>query len=523
MGKLIANARSLVGHNLRTNLCTNPSFELNDSSNFWNTTGVAGSVFGLTQSNSDNTYALFGTRSAYGMGNWNNNTSPTVGQYYLNSVSAFIPISGHTYTFSLYVFVPIGSPITSIEVAIRDYNNFTYLARTRAALTPGQWTRISCTYTATSANLKWRFTCADPQTGTNFTGTAKWWCDGGLIEEAATANSYFDGSFDNASWLGTADQAKSTIQEAIPGGVTRDAAVSRGATPIRDVVVDAFWVKLGMNYGNNLFGVSSYPTDQVNTDLDYLKSLGVAAIRIGMPTYNDAISKSNFKKVSEACRSKGIRNIWGVTYSVAGTIDASGWAAYKSNVLAQAIECEGWGTLDEFQLGNELELRSRVSPITDAIIRTDIASLATDIANQGVSFDLSYATPNGLYADNWIAGGISGLGGLDKISFNVYGVNYHRSLFESYVNQIVNTFGSRGYLSEWGIDSNWPPTLHGYDENSQALETAIRLNLLKDSGISLACFYTYRTSDDAFALQYNNGESNLMLGELKSGRFNFSQ
>ncbi len=185
-----------------TNLITNPSFE--SSTVFFTTGGQAGSVTGLSHNDQDTTHALYSTYA--GMAESNGST----GQYYLHTPTPFIPIIGDTYVFSAYVYIPIGSTITSIIIMIRDYNTWGLLTPwSPKNLTPGSWTRINCSYTATSSNTEWRLTVSDPN-GVTPGNPQFYWVDGTMLTDGSSLLNYADGNSRNWIWNGTANNSTST-------------------------------------------------------------------------------------------------------------------------------------------------------------------------------------------------------------------------------------------------------------------------------------------------------------------------
>jgi prepilin-type N-terminal cleavage/methylation domain-containing protein len=183
-----------------TNLDTNPSFE--STTYFFGSGGHAGILTGLTYSDQDTTHVLYGTYAA--MEESNGGT----GQYFLEN-SSFTPIIGDTYFFSAYVYIPIGSTITSIRAAIRDYSTWNYLSSTAFTnLTPGTWTRLSCNYTATTANPQWVLTIADPN-GVTPGNPQFYWVDGAMVTDSSVLQNYADGNSRDWSWSGTQNSSTS--------------------------------------------------------------------------------------------------------------------------------------------------------------------------------------------------------------------------------------------------------------------------------------------------------------------------
>ena len=144
------------------------------------------------------------------------------------SYVAFLPIPTMWYCFSVFVFVPIGSTITSVYCAVTDWGGNYYgmlnLQGNRSnsvfAVNQGQWTRVWYTVQGnatdsvgnSAANNGWRF-LVNVQTGNSTTPQLLYY-DGYMIEPLGetkpastyTPQPYFDGTNQaynyNSYWLG---------------------------------------------------------------------------------------------------------------------------------------------------------------------------------------------------------------------------------------------------------------------------------------------------------------------------------
>jgi hypothetical protein len=225
---------STVVQDGRTNFVTNPSFEA--ASNWW-AFGTAGSQVGITYNLQDPTFALYGTYS----GSFQSNlvAGASSGQYYLRN-GFFTPINGLYYTFSIYIYIPVGSPITSISLGIRDTSTFNYLSNggspTSLALTAGTWTRGTITLLAISISNSWFFSVVDP-VANGYTGTVTWYADAGQLELATSATPYFDGSLAGGSWTGTPNQSTSISASTFVNVGTVSPMVVTDSTVVSDSVI----------------------------------------------------------------------------------------------------------------------------------------------------------------------------------------------------------------------------------------------------------------------------------------------
>jgi hypothetical protein len=175
----------------RMNLIPNPSFE--DATFFWG--GYR-----------DSTYSYVGTYA--GMLNCAFTSGTRGAQTYLSPTSFVNLIGGTQYTYSAYVYIPVGSPITQIRISPRK-SDWTGTQTALFSVTAGAWTRIYITFTPATTS-DWRLIIADPE-APGFTGTAYWWVDAALIEPSGSLNSYFDGTYDGAQWAGTVNKSQSYL------------------------------------------------------------------------------------------------------------------------------------------------------------------------------------------------------------------------------------------------------------------------------------------------------------------------
>jgi general secretion pathway protein G len=199
------NTQPTAGSCSVTNLDTNPGFE--SATNFLDSGSNSGNVTGLTHSNQDSTHVLKGTYAAMAESN------AATGQYYLINNSPFVPTIGDTYYFSAYVYIPVGSTITGVLIGIRDFSTYTFLTPwVESNVTPGSWTRISCSYTATSANTSWRLSVSDPS-GVTAGSPQFYWVDDAMIIQSNSLTSYADGGSSGWTWNGTPNSSTSTGPE----------------------------------------------------------------------------------------------------------------------------------------------------------------------------------------------------------------------------------------------------------------------------------------------------------------------
>lgn len=245
-----------AGTKSRTNLCTNPSFEVDLN-------GWGNSIFGATAC----TLSRVTTRSTSGTTSmriqWPNSGAGGSGTQYSMAVTVGQPI-----TVSMDVYVPAGSP----AVRVGDvFGSGTWSTKT------DQWERVSYTYTPTSTPVYLGATT------TNTTVGQEAYIDSVLIEQApAPAGGYFDGSSANYlgtvyAWTGTAHASTSTETFTAEGTVDhviveRRAGDGEWVTLASDVPVPSDLIDpLPLTNGPNEYrvtSVSSAPSYLVNPPVE---------------------------------------------------------------------------------------------------------------------------------------------------------------------------------------------------------------------------------------------------------------
>lgn len=193
----------------RTNRCTNPSFETN-------TTGWSGVLAGKTTS----TLATSTAQAKLGISSLRV-TWPTAiaGGSVVHYTAAGLTI-GLVYTFSIYAFVPAGSPAVQVVEGTGAGTSVTYSPQQATTGTTGAWVRIGITLTASAATHVFAVTTVTASTSGQVV-----YLDGALLEQVtAGVGSYFDGAVNGGGWTGTAHASTSTQ-------TYRSVPVTRGVVP----------------------------------------------------------------------------------------------------------------------------------------------------------------------------------------------------------------------------------------------------------------------------------------------------
>jgi len=123
---------------------------------------------------------------------------------------------GKTFTASMYIKCNTAGYEADVYVSQARTDGSTVIQNRgpgRVALTANVWTRVSTTFTISDSSITdWRMGSALFKTGGGAIAAGVTVDqDGVLFEEASTVNAYFDGSFPNAQWNGTANASTSTL------------------------------------------------------------------------------------------------------------------------------------------------------------------------------------------------------------------------------------------------------------------------------------------------------------------------
>ena len=245
------------------------------------------------------------------------------------------------------------------------------------------------------------------------------------------------------------------------------------------------WSGLGMGMfstSDNIWSLSSFFDNQVDT----LLANGFTQLRIDIPYWSNTSAVEISKSAVVRAVSKGAQVIWGVS-SGAGTITEANWPAFRQAILDAAQWAQDNG-VHEFQLGNEEEKNIDGSTMTEAQMRANIKSVATDVQAIFTRGKISYSCEqDSVYA--WIE---IGKGDIDILAFNAYmGGTEFNDNWKNAITNAVNAFGSDGtYLTEFAPSA---ASLDSYstDELIQAATVNTMIEYIKASGMTRALSFCY--------------------------------
>lgn len=264
----------------------------------------------------------------------------------------------------------------------------------------------------------------------------------------------------------------------------------------------------GFNYGSGDTVYVSYNADKVAADvIDMGRFCG--HVRVTIPAY-DATNAviNNAKAACLAAKGAGFYVVWGC--SASNVMTATVYTAFSAVAATLAAWSQANG-IDEFDYGNELELRVDNVTLTYAQFRTNLRADIATAKTANPTLKISYAVDASSY-QAWIN---EGIGTMDYLSVNVYGYNNagvvgNYSTFLAPVTALVAAFGAKTYVSEFNAYSTWasvPTSL-----KAQADIVAKQRSLLVASGVVRAYFFAYNNPPtDDFAGKYTDGNYRAIL------------
>ena len=256
----------------RTNLITNPSFEVNTTG--WSANSASAAVRSTAQAYVGSASLLGTSNGVVNFGPWSN-PQPAV-------------IAGNTYTGSGYVR-DINTGI-GYRALIQWLNSSDAIISTSFGVTATPtntgWTRFSVTATAPAGAVKAVLAIYSATAGTN--GTQAYF-DGFLFEQSSTLDTYFDGdTSQSAQWTGTAHGSTSVLYQDTQGTFTFDGTndfVTTNIIPSQTAGTFSIWFRMNaLKDFNTLFdngtsendwecwvpvsGQPRFRTAGANTDID---------------------------------------------------------------------------------------------------------------------------------------------------------------------------------------------------------------------------------------------------------------
>jgi hypothetical protein len=372
--------------NVRTNLIINPSFELNNS--FWG----SGQASIIQSSN-------FSYNGAYsGLTTITSSADTNIATWVQTSI-----VSGQTYTYSTYSYVPAGSSLAgrTLSVAIEGAGaTFTTVASSAATLVSGSWVRSWLTVTATSSGS---FAYVHRYSGAFAVGSAIY-TDAVMLEQTSVLGAYFDGSTPIIGdftyvWSGTAN-ASTSLQQApqlvdwtgsnamLPYKTTATSYVGSSSAILVNTSGATFQYAYNFPSGSRIAVTPgqtytfTYYIKNINSTAQWYSSLAgfVASTGGGRTSYNDA----GFVTPNTSIWQR-VTNTWtipaGVNYVEPWIINYTG-ETINGSVYVDAILFEQTSTANDYFDGNTPTVGDTVYSWTGAANLS--TSIATGIVTTGV-------------------------------------------------------------------------------------------------------------------------------------------
>lgn len=254
------------------------------------------------------------------------------------------------------------------------------------------------------------------------------------------------------------------------------------------------------------FGMDIF-NGQVDSYINTLLANGFYQLRIDIPDYQNTSWVEASKAAVIKAVSKGAKVVWGVSSNrfnnSAYTITSSNWPAFRQAILDAAEWAQNNG-IYEFQLGNEENFHNDNTTMTNAQLRENIRSLATEVQAIFTNGNISYT-----FGDTWDenAAWISeGKGDLDIIASNIYkggSEDAYDLSYQTRIQNMVNAFGTDDfYLTEFGPSYT---SLADYSPNEAEQAAALNemIKFINSLGMKRAFFFTLQ--DDSFGLIKDDG------------------
>lgn len=288
------------------------------------------------------------------------------------------------------------------------------------------------------------------------------------------------------------------------------------------------WQGLGVNYKG---ARANWPADAT-----YLKSVGVTTIRPSLSSFpNSAYTAGSqgevigsiewWRQCAEYFQSQGFIVVYGIARvtGVSGTFDATAWATYRANVLADAAYNQSIGFEPDFyQIGNEIEGIINNTTYTQTQLISDLKTLATDLQPYiSANTKLVYSTYDlsSTMFDNWVS---DGRGDIDVLGGNVYAqtsTNGKGFIFGDMgrLGLMIKTFGAEHFiLTEFGITGNAAEYAAARQSNRARIMKHIYAGI-RELGFTTAIAYSYvgyLNGDNDFALKNTDGTFDVQWGIL---------
>ena len=299
---------------LRTNLITNPSFETN----------ITGWYTGQTSIVQSNNFSYSGANS--GLVTVTSGADTNLAYWTQTGI-----ISGQTYTYSFYSYVPAGSSLAgrTLNVNIEGAGaTYTLVASSAATLISGTWVRSWITITATSSGS---FGFVHRYSGAIAVGSTIYF-DAAMLEQTSVLGDYFDGNFPPVgdtiyTFTGTANASTSIATGIVTTGVYPLAGI-----PFIDATSYVKTFSIGRGKSREL---DRYQAGHITVKFDNTKRYFDPTFT-GSPFYGQIVPRRPIRvTVKGIVQFTGIVDDWDLSFTVDGQSEAVCNANDSMAVLAQ--------------------------------------------------------------------------------------------------------------------------------------------------------------------------------------------
>jgi hypothetical protein len=279
-----------------------------------------------------------------------------------------------------------------------------------------------------------------------------------------------------------------TVPSMLGGNTSHDSTSAHAASPqvvAIPTTTDTF-ARKGINIGNDQSSTTDAPYQlaQNESDLAYLKGK-VSRVRIALAYGLNTHDVNNLKRLAVEAKQDGFYVQFGITAGADPDVDTYYNQWLSTDIVSTAIWAQA-NHIDEFSIGNEEDWYAQAEGAfvtkTPTEIRNDVKSKVAEV-RKVFSGSIVYSDAE-TTIDAWIS---EGIGGLDRIYFNVYDTLPN---FQSLISKIVSHFGTNhAGIAEWS-------TQHGYDDmirsgmtpSQYTQELMKRAAIVKNSGLPAYLF-----------------------------------
>jgi len=330
-------------------------------------------------------------------------------------------------------------------------------------------------------------------------GTAgSWYKAGDQIPSNNNAFTWYDAEYRISSVYGTGATAASIFYKSLAGEFSATGSVGKLPKILLSGAFD-FTGAVGRLTKKSLSGILNFKGKWSGLGMgifypqvsyvDTLLANGFTELRIDIPDYQDTDWLANSKAAIITAVGKGAKVIWGVSSNKFNnpdyTITAANYEAFRTAIKDAAQWAQDNGVY-EFQLGNEEDDHVDCTTMTEAQIRINLRSIATEVQAIFTNGKVSYTCGFDFIPD-WIS---EGKGDLDILASNVY-MDKPPGDWQTRVTNLVTKFGADGTCLTEFAPSYVSLNTYSEDETVQAAGVTGMIEYIKASGMTRALYFNW--------------------------------